>query len=362
MARRSSRAKGRSDVRREIKDTPERLVEAGQVNYGWFRRPFTELNLLDCDNWGWGGRSPRTLREFRLKEWQHFAIVHDEVYVSIALVDAKYLANSWVCVFDRQERTSHEHARVVPMARIRLPGELWDGRCGFESRGYRVQVHNHLDAGEHIINLDIEARGDRPAIQGEITLRQDLDAVQPLISVLSMGPGQPFYSHKAPCPVTGTLTVGDRRLDYDGDWDLALIDIHKAFYPRRTFWKWATFAGRDADGEIIGVNLTRNVIDDEKHGNENAIWHGSHLSLVGPARFDVPVEDDDAWRIWTLDQRVELNFTPVGMRSEMINYVLAESRYRQPFGYYRGHLVDDTGVRHEVDDLFGIAEDHFVTW
>lgn len=355
-------AKGQGDVDRTISDTPVQAVEGGRVHYGWFRTPFTDLNLLDCDNWGWKGNSPRVLRAFRLKEWQHFAVIQEEVYVSIALVDAKYLANAWVCVFDRKDRTKLEHSRVAPLKRIRLPNELWDGRYEFESAGFRIAVHNNLDCGTHRIQLDISQSGDLPAITGDIHLEQDLARVQPLISILPIGVNEPFYSHKAPCPVSGMMDVGGRHIDFDPTGDLALIDVHKAFYPRTTFWKWATFAGHDTSGEIIGVNLTRNVIDDEKEGNENGIWHGSQLSLVGPARFDVPLEEDGTWRVWTLDERVDLTFDPVGMRSEHINYLLAESRYRQPFGYYRGHLVDDAGTRHEIDDMFGIAEDHYVVW
>jgi len=349
-------------LKREITQTPESAVQGGRVNYGWFKTPFTDLNLLDCDNWGWQGRSPRALRAFRLKEWQHFAVIHEEAYVSIALVDAKFTANAWVCVFDRRSGKSIEHSRVAPLKRLEIPNELWDARFAFEAKGFRIAVHNHLDAQLHEIDIDIAGAGDLPAIRGNIRLTEDPAVTQPMITLLPIGPGRPFYTHKAPCPVSGEIAVGDRTINYSSERDLTLIDIHKAFYPRKTFWNWATFAGRDSSGRIIGVNLTRNVIDDERFGTENGIWCDNRLSLVGPARFDVPADAREPWKIRSLDQRVELNFVPEGLRSERINMVLARSRYVQPFGRFTGHLVDDHDERHVIDGVFGVAEDHHVLW
>jgi len=349
-------------MKREIVETTESLIHDGEVNFGWFRTPFRNLNILDCDFPGPGGRSPKQLRAFMLKEWQHFAVMHEEMYISVALVDVKYLSKSWVCMFDRRSANTLEHSREALLKRIGPPRELLNASFNYKGLGYFVEVANRLDSGYHTLVFDIEQDGELPSVKGELRLDQPIDEIHPLISVLPIGDNRPFYSHKSPCQVSGSLRVGDRELNFDKKRDLALIDVHKAYYPRRTFWKWATFATRDESGNLIGLNLTHNVIDDEKYGNENAIWYKDSLSLVGPARFEVPFEDGDAWRIRTLDDRVDLEFVPEGMRTEHLNYIVARSHYRQPFGRYRGFMKDDAGVKHAVDDVFGIAEDHYVVW
>ncbi len=160
----------------------------------------------------------------------------------------------------------------------------------------------------------------------------------------------------------GALEVGGERVEFKPDRDVGLLDFHKAYYPRRTFWKWATFATIDAAGSLLGVNLTHNVIQDDTRNNENCIWHGNHLSLVGAARFDIPKDRMQPWRIRTDDAAVDLELIPQGRRREKVNLGFVKSAYDQPYGLYSGTLLDSEGVRHRVEKVFGLAEDHVSLW
>jgi hypothetical protein len=341
---------------RTIRETPARMIDGGKAAYGMFRTPFHAPNLMDATG------IPRCLRPWRLKEWQHWGLLHPEVYVSIALVDAKFLATAWVSVFDRRARRIFEHARKVPLGALRIPADVYDGGVTFDRQGFRVSIRNELDRGSHRISIDVDARDNLPAIRGEVVAQQDMAAIHPLVTALTFGPGKPFYSHKAPCPLSGTLDIGTDRVTFDAARDFAILDEHKAFYPRNTFWRWATFACRDANGEVLGVNLTQNVIADDAEQNENAIWHGNRLSPLGAARFEIPASPDAPWRIRTQDGRVDLVFQPHGARSEDLNLLIAVSKFRQPVGVFTGTLVDDDGVRHVVTEALGVVEDHRVTW
>jgi len=317
------------------------------------------VNLLDAE---FGRPWLRGWRRWRLKEWEHVAFMHPHVYMSIAVVDVKFLATSWVFIHDRRTGRSIEHVRKLRAKALTLPDQLWDGSFEFAATGYRIKGHNHLAEGCHRISIEIEPSRDAPEVRANLTMRQDLEQVPPLISVLPLGPNRPFYTHKAPIPLEGSLTVDQETFTYQPRRDLALLDVHKAFYPRRTFWKWATFATFDARGKLLALNLSHNVIPDDEANNENRIWHANSLSSVGPARFEVPANPTDVWRIRTVDDRVDLRLTPQGVRHESINLLFARSGYDQPFGEYEGFVVDDEGRRHEVANVFGLAEDHLVTW
>jgi len=340
-------------------DTPDRAVENGEVAFGRFKTPFRQLNLLDCNI---GGPPLPGYRAFRLKEWEHFAVLHPDFYMSIAVVDVKFMSKSWVFFHDRRSGRSFEHSRQMPLVGLTFPPQLWNGRVSFKQGSYHVLVRNHLESGVHNVTLDIKGSRNRPGITATFVLHEQLDQVQPLIAVLPIGSNRPFYTHKAPCPLSGFVRVGDEEFLFEQSRDIAIIDIHKTFYPRNTFWKWATFATRDTDNRMLGVNLTHNVIQDYSCLNENCIWHGNSISLVGAARFEVPADPTDEWRVKTEDGRVELTLQPQGMRSENINLLLAKSRYCQPVGIYSGFVVDDDGRRHEVSSAFGIAEDHIAVW
>ncbi len=348
---------------RRIIETPERLVERGCVNFGFFKTPFRNLNILEADISPKGNSLPLWWKRFRLKEWQHFGIICKDYFFGFALIDAKLMGVSWFYLFDRNRNTLVQHNRNTTATNVTLSSDLWNNQCSFSAGSYNIGVHNYLESHCHEIEIDIGATRKLPSVSGHLTIHQDPAEVQPLISVIPVvHPTRPFYSHKVPCPVEGTITFDQTTVTLNRETDLAILDIHKVFYPYRTWWNWATFAGHDREGNLLAANLTQNIIDDEKYENENTIWYKNTLSLLGGSRFEVPKNYTDPWEIRTTDGRVELTFTPQGERKEKINLLVFVSEYHQPFGLFNGTMVDDSGRQHEVKDLFGVTEHHIVTW
>lgn len=347
---------------RTIKETPGCAVEDGTINYGVFKTPFKDLNLLDAALFKGFGMAARLMRRVRLKEWQHFGIVTDKAFFGLAIVNANFMGLSWFYYYDRKSGQSIEHMHNASPTSVTLAMELWDDRCCFTTRGYDIEVLNNLDNGLHRIEVDISQARELPRVRADVKVIQDPTKVQPLIAVLPIESRRPFYSHKAPCPVSGMIQVGNKRFNLDPKKDLAIIDVHKSFYPYQTSWKWATFAGYDSKGHLIGVNLTHSVFKDDHVYNENAIWHGNRLSLLGAARFEIPEEPESPWIINTEDDRLHLKFQPQGGRRQKIDLGVFLSRYFQPVGLFSGTMVDDAGIRHEVNDIFGMAEKHQVRW
>lgn len=347
---------------RTIKETPERVVENGSVHYGVFKAPFKNLNLLDAPSFKRFGPIAHLMRRLRLKEWQYFGIVTGKAFFGLAVVNANFMGLSWFYYYDRKTGRAIEHMRKASPTRVILAKDLWDSQCSFAIRDYSIRIHNNLDKGVHRIKVDISQAHDLPGVRADVKLHQDLKKVQPLITILPLESGRPFYSHKGPCAVSGMIQVGDEAFHLDQRKDLAIIDVHKSFYPYQTSWKWATFAGYDSKGQLIGVNLTHSVFKDDHVHNENAMWHGNRLSLLGAARFEIPEEPGLPWMINTKDDRVHLRFQPQGGRKQRINLGVFLSQYVQPLGLFSGTLLDDDGVRHEVKDVFGMAEDHHTRW
>jgi hypothetical protein len=340
-------------------ETPDRAVVEGQVQFGRFARPFKELNLLDaqCGIPRVGG-----LRRFRLKEWVHWGVVHPDWYLSVAVVDVGFLVTSWLHLFDRKNRKAFEHTRKLPPWTFHAPANVCDHFGEFKMRGYRVFVHNYLDRQVHRLQIEVQGRRSLPAVSGSLQFNEDPARTHPLVAMLPLGPNRPMFTHKSACPARGVIEIGGEKVEFAPDRDVGLLDYHKAFYPRNTFWRWATFATIDSTGNVLGVNLTHNVIKDDERFNENCIWHGNSISLLGAARFDVPKDPMQPWKIRTTDGAVELELIPQGLRRERVNLGLVRTVYNQPYGLYAGTLVDSAGRRHAVQNAFGIAEDHVATW
>jgi len=340
---------------------PDGLVgPTGEVRFGVYDQPCAKVDLFRTRLRTLGVPMPGLWSRFRLKEWQHYCLILPEAMVSFAIVDSKFLHTSWCHVVDRTSGAHFEHARQGPRLRARVARQLWNERTHLSARGYRIEVFNHLDHGEHRISIDIDADGTLPAVHLAMTCEHDLDAIQPLVVVLPVGPNRGMYSHKVALPLRGTLRVGDREHRVESEQGFAIVDVHKAHYPRRTWWNWATFAGRDAAGRLIAGNLTHNVNERDRELNENALWVDGALHHLGPARFEVDRERVlEPWRVRT--DEAALVFTPEGERAQSIRLGLVVSEFHQPYGTFAG-TVRLEGEEVEIDGLYGVCEDHTAVW
>jgi hypothetical protein len=345
---------------RERTDTPQRMVVDGQVaEFGAFKEPFREVNLLDLELVIGGVRVPRAVADLRLKEWEHFGIVNDEYYFGMVIFDAKFMGTSFFYAFNRKTGEFFEHERTSVGAPLGVARELMHGECYYRNLGYRMEFENRLDSGMHRLRAEIKGKGRKPAIDAEIFVLEDLVRFQPLVVVSPVGPNRPLYTHKSACPVEGKVKLGDRLVVLDPDRDVALMDVQKTFYPYNTFWKWTTFGGRDADGRLIGMNACQNFIADDERYNENCTWVDGEITLASATRF---AYDEDAllepWKITASGGDMDLEFKPEGQRQGKINFGVLMSDFHQPFGTFSGTMAGPGGSTVEVDGPFGLCEHH----
>jgi hypothetical protein len=270
------------------------------------------------------------------------------------------MADTFCYLVDRTTGRLVEHHRATFSGAAQIARELWHASTRFERPGYRIVIDNRLEEARHHVRIDIADHGATPGITADFELLEDLAAYQPLIAVLPINdPRRPLYTHKNVCPVRGWLRVRDRRIDFDPDHDLVLIDVQKTYYPYRTFWKWAAFAGYTADGHCVGLNVVENLIKDDDVHNENGLWVDGRFSPWGAVRFFFDESDLSApWIIETVAGIDHLVFTPVGERAGKINTGLVMSDYHQPYGTFSGVVTDANGVVYEIDEVVGVTEHH----
>ncbi len=337
-----------ADVVSALGPPPDRLVdEFGAVEaLGMWAGPIADVNLADAKVPG----RPGPLAKLRLKRWQHIAVVHPDAALTLAIVHVGYLRLGWVQAIDRGTGQVFEHHFQSPWLDVRLSRSLWDDRCSLHTSAGSIEIHNDLDHGRHGVAIDLAARRGRPGVVASL----DIPATStPLVVNLPVGRGRSMYSHKVVHPVSGSFAFGEHGYDCDPGTTFAIFDVHKAHYPRNTWWNWATFVGRSGD-KVIGLNLTSNVVTDAAM-HECALWVDGELELLSPARFDLPA--DGPWTMGTEDGRVELEFDAEGERREDIRAVVIESVFRQKFGTFNGHVGDL-----HIDEAWGLVEDHRSRW
>ena len=244
-------------------DPPVNLVSEGTRAFGRFSSRPTVVNPLDEF-----GELEQRLRRLRLKEWIGFTLVHPDLYSSLVVQDAQYLASSEIYAFDRRSGDQSEHASTARGGSVALPPELFGSACVYSRPGYEIAYAFGPEDGFHEILINIAASRDSPGIIGQLTLYGG-DASPPL-SVSSRLPRGRMYTHKAMFPVGGTLRVGDIEFSFDPTRDLAILDEHKSFLPRQTRWLWGTF-GRVAIEGAVGANfISRPELPGQQE--ESCIW------------------------------------------------------------------------------------------
>lgn len=348
----------------ELKETPGKMVEDGRVvEFGAFRKPFADVNISEARISVAGRKMPGPYSRFRLKEWQHIGIIADDFYFGFAIVNAKFLANSFCYFLDRKTGSMVEHDRLAPPGVAKVARNIWRGECGFRFAGYEIDIENRLTESRHAARVEIGESKEKPSISATVEVIEDLDSVQPLELICLLRGERPAYTHKVACPARGEVVVGGRSYTFDEGTGIALIDVQKTFFPYTSFWNWATCGGHDARGRLVALNMSKGINVREEELNDNVLWVDGELSFLGVSSFTL---DENAvlepWHIETAGGTGSLDFTPSGERWGRVNALVVLSDFHQPYGTFRGTAVDSAGETHQIDDYFGVVERHLARY
>jgi hypothetical protein len=336
-------------------DQVETLVDRGTRAYGRFATRPRTVNPLE----EFTGTS-RRLRRLRLKEWVGFTLVHPDLFSSMIIQDANYLASSELYAYDRVAGALYQHAANARGGSLRMPEVLSGSRPVFARPGYRLEYAFAAGGGgRHQIIIDIAATAKAPAVRAALEL--DAERASEPLSVSSRVPGGRLYTHKALFPVAGSYAVGDRTFAFDPARDLAIIDEHKSFFPYMTRWLWGTLAFIGDDGTPVGANFcARPGVPGEEE--ESCLWLPGRCEPLSGVTFTPPSPAPNQgssmapWQVASADGRLELTFTPQGRKDVKAQLGVAALDYYQLFGSYRGTLRSLDGLVYPVTYAHGVCE------
>ena len=338
---------------RRVLEAPTDLVRDGRISFGTYAEPIPNPNLIDAQPWGLP--VPRALRALRLKEWQAFQFANRRYFFVVALFDAKVMGLVQIKAYDRQQKRKYVFERKLPGWSLRPAGNLLDSTFAHSGLRFVNDLrHDRID-----IDIDVPAGPQMPALKG--SLRILAAGCEPEVVCIPFAENRGMYSHKCCMGIEGELRMGDERLHFsDGD-SFALIDDHKGYYAWVMRWDGVTGAGFDPQGRRIGFNLTKNASVDPQGYNENCLWIDGRRHLLPPVRFRRrPELTPEVWEIRDDDGAVEVDFVIEVDGRVRVNALLLESRYRGPFGHFRGRLRGPEGAEVAVDDFFGMGEDFYL--
>ena len=344
-------------MKHELTPPPDKLVQNGSIVEGLFSSPIRNFNFRD--EIIEGNPILRAIRPMRLKQWLGFGIIHPEWYMTVFVLETKIASSAMVYAYDRVNDRRYKHERTWPGAPQKIAMDLCDDTCLFKGSGLQVKMRNHADAGEH--HIQASARGavpNKPPIEMDVTLEENLEHLTPLVASFRLINGNHAVTHKAPMPARGHVRIGDQDVELDPARDIAIMDEHKSYLPYQTTWRWSTFAGYDSQNRLVCLNLgDHDTVDDPEWGNENCAWIDGKIHLLGPLKLEFNrSRTREPWTIIENSGRVRAEFIPQGINEQKVNLGIISMDYFQLSGSARGFVIDDAGDRIDFDDFYGVAE------
>jgi hypothetical protein len=316
---------------------------------GWSRQPWHRANLQG----GWG----------RTKRWDYWAVLTEDLVVTLTFADVDYLGLAVVGWIDLPTGAIGGHTATLPLARgIDLP-EV-SGTAPLRHQAPQAILSAVTDeAGTRLTGTWTERDGRPASLDVTVTLpagHESLNVVIPWSDTRFQ-----FTSKHQARPALGHLTVGGRRRDLGGGAGDAwgVLDVGRGRWPYRTRWNWGGGAGRATDGRTIGVQIGGKWTDGTGF-TENGVLVDGRLGKIGADLewaydWDQPMAP---WRVRSPEGDLDLELTPVHDRHERTNAVVLSTEVHQVFGHWAGTVPDGTGGTVAVDGLLGFAEESRSRW
>ena len=283
----------------------------------------------------------KSLRRGQRKTWMYAGAFSTRYYVGFAIADAGIVATAFAYIFDSETGLYVEEKATVPF-------------------GFGADFDPDLTTNWTLKNFSISRDGDKltcdykgKRLQVKMTILEN-EKGSTTIAPAGERPFHHTYKNLL-LPTQVEAQVDGQTINFSGN--IGGIDFSKGYPPHHTFWNWASMNAVTESGIEFGVNL----VGDFNNSIENALWVNGEVSQLSQATFSYgrPVEKS-LWHIKTLDDRLSMEFKPLGMRSENINALLMLSRFKQPFGVFTGTVMLD-GKSHKFTG-YGVVEEHFAKW
>lgn len=283
-------------------------------------------------------------RRLNHKRWHFVALVTDELFCGLAIIDVGWGSSAFAYAFDRTRREI-----VAALSPISLGGSAEVGShacapCRFHMRSVGIDIEPQGQGG-----YTLRLRSGSFRIEAEYRGKS-----QRLLAVGPVTGGSVHATQKSTAlRLSGFAEAGGRRYELDGG--VATFDYSNGLLGRASDWRWVSAHSRE-----LGVNLQ----DGYFGASENALWLDGNIIPLQAARFEVEGTGPLArWHARTDDGLVDLQFTPEGVRRDDKQLVVASSRMTQQVGTFSGWVRAAPGEpARPVGRLSGLTEEYHARW
>ncbi|MFA6450366.1 MAG: DUF2804 domain-containing protein [bacterium] len=335
-------------VEKEITSQVALCDSQGRLNadaVGWSRFPLHTCNVK--------GHWPRK------KKWNYWGVMSEKFFFSVTMANIDYIGLASVYFIDFETMKLEEKNVVVPFgAGFDMP-ELVDRDVSFSNK--QINLSFKQDPNGVVIKVEMPSfEGKKLSAEAVITRpagHETLNVVVPWNTDQFQ-----FTSKQNTMPTAGSVTIGDRKYEFNPESSFAILDYGRGVWPYSTKWNWASCSARK-NGKTIGLNLG-GMWTDGTGSTENGVCLDGRLYKISE---DVRLTYDRSnfmapWTIVTPDSdTVNLKFTPFFEKKNSMNILFLKVDGHQMFGKFSGTIKTEAGPV-EFDNFQGWAEEHISLW
>lgn len=336
----------------------ERLIGPdGQPAYGRFSHPIADINYRDFDlRTPMGSPMHPKKRHSRFNQFQFVAIQAEPLFIGLAIVRLRFVSSAFLYLYDHEKGLWKQHRFIQPFSRgLRFGQAPNQDTVSFIQGQNRLTIRATRRPGVRQVKV---------ALKDGTRIRATIDEsthYMPMSLCTRSGFNGWTYTQKANARVCqGEVQWQDRHYDLESLRALASIDWTGGFMRHETSWNWASLSARLPDQRKIGLNLSAGV--NETGFNENTLWLDGVPTQMPQVHFQFDRSRPNAgWAITSADESVRLHFDPVIHYRDKTDALLLASNFRQHLGRFHGEI----DLAHEtvrIDNLWGLAEDHYAKW
>jgi hypothetical protein len=312
---------------------------------GWSRIPLHTCNVK--------GHWPRK------KQWNYWGICDENFFFSLTIANIDYIGLVSAYFVDFEEKKLLEKNVAVPLGiGFNMPDQV-ERDVSFSNK--QIDLSFKYNPGTILLKAEIPSfEGKKLSAEANIKKpagHETLNVVVPWSSDQFQ-----FTSKQNTMPTAGSVTIGDRKYDFNPESSFAILDYGRGVWPYSTKWNWASCSAKK-NGGTIGLNLG-GMWTDGTGSTENGVCVNGKLYKISE---DVKLKYDRnnfmaPWTITTPDSdTVNLKFTPFFEKTNKMNMIFLKVEGHQMFGKFRGTVKTEAGAI-EFEDITGWAEEHISLW
>ncbi|MEC7547159.1 MAG: hypothetical protein CSH37_02290 [Thalassolituus sp.] len=336
----------------------EQLIdEQGQPLFGRFDSPVSDINFQDYDlHTAMGRPVPKKKRDQHFNQFQFVSIAAEPLFIGLAIVRLRFASHAFLYLYDHAADMWKEYRFTRPFRRgLHFGQQPNQDIVSFVKGRNRLTIKASQRPGVRQIKVSM---ADGTCIRATI---DESTHYLPMSVCTRTGFHGWTYTQKSNARVCqGEVQWQGRQYDLESLRALAGVDWTGGYMRHETSWNWASISGRLHDQRKIGLNLSAGV--NETGFSENTLWIDGVPTVMPAVHFQFDrTKQQSGWSVTSHDNRVRLHFDPVVNYHDHTNAIIAASNFRQHLGRFNGEIDLPHETIH-IEDIWGLAEDHYARW